>query len=76
MADLTTLSNNELIALAHREFLECDQMMTDHCEGSPDALKFGWDWPTFHSIFPEQYDKYTAIITEGRKRGLGKKEPS
>jgi len=28
----------------------------------------GFDWPTLHVIFPEEYAKLKAILAEGRKR--------
>jgi hypothetical protein len=75
---LQRLSTDKIIALANRLHEKCDRLMTEYASGGKTyghggALSFGWDMPTLGMIFPRAYHRFRAVITEGQKRGLGKK---
>lgn len=64
------LSEENFIALGYRVFEQADRMMTDYASGSSDALKFGWDWPTFSVLFPRKYRFWRKFLSEAERRGL------
>jgi len=64
------MTDQELTTTLEQKIKEADALMRDHCAGSPDALKFGWDWPTFNVLFPDQAAEIRALKAEGRERGL------
>lgn len=69
MDDLTRLSDDDLRQLMSDKIDGAHAMMEEYAAGS-NALNYGWDWPTFNVLFPDQAAQIRLVRNEGRRRGL------
>lgn len=67
---LQNLTDNALLLIAVRVFQVIDNLMSDPRDG---YQPYGWDWPTFHMIYPRKYNAWRRLSTEAKRRGLSPK---
>ena len=65
---LDRLSYSRLVSLANQAFRRVERAMIKMAKGSPDALRYGWDFPTANVYFPELVKGYRIIMEEIRYR--------
>ena len=65
---LQSLCDQDWHDFGRRFLAKCDALMDNYAYGSPDALSFGWDWPTFRIIFPRVAKLTKRLCAEQKRR--------
>jgi hypothetical protein len=67
MQRIKKLTNLQLLNLATNVFWAIDSTMKRSCDG---GLCYGWDWPTFGTLFPRKAKHWRNIVKECKSRNM------
>jgi hypothetical protein len=66
--NLALLTDEQLLELGRRHREKQHRYMESYAAGSPGALRYGWDWPTFCALFASTARVWGRLKSEYRRR--------